>query len=270
MALAAPRRHPLKRGAARRAWVCTTTPSPGRVPRTSRRTISRSRRELRRRRARVIRAAASVALECDKQEPLELPNTASDDVPFLARARPGAFAVYNPRRDVASAAQVTVRIAPGLVLVDARDPFLGSGRAPLPTQSAFGFRVPGKTDAVGATTTYATRRRRRRRRFGRGGGRRDRSAPGSTASLRSTRRVRRPSSALPNTANTTRCAPKTWACFSTRKARRFSSPRDRRDRTKKKSSRVSRRRPSRSRATSTSATDRTSRGRPPRTCSSSG
>ena len=103
---------------------------------------------------RVIRAAASVALECDKQEPLELPNTASDDVPFLARAG-DAFAVYNPRGDVASAAQVTVRIAPGLVLVDARDPFLGSGRAPLPTQSAFGFRVPGKTDAVGDDDAFA-------------------------------------------------------------------------------------------------------------------
>ena len=94
---------------------------------------------------RVIRAAASVVLECDTQEPLELPNTASDDVPFLARAG-DAFAVYNPRGDVASAAQVTVRIAPGLVLVDVRDPFLGSGRTPLPTQRAFGFRVPGKTD----------------------------------------------------------------------------------------------------------------------------
>ena len=47
-ALAAARRD--ARAARRGSWVCTTTPSPGRVPRTSRRTISRSRRELRRRR----------------------------------------------------------------------------------------------------------------------------------------------------------------------------------------------------------------------------
>ena len=95
---------------------------------------------------RVIRAAASVALECDELEPRGDANTDASDVPFLARAG-DAFAVYNPRGDVASAAQVTVRIARGLVLVDARDRLLGSGQVPLPTQSAFGFKVPGKVDA---------------------------------------------------------------------------------------------------------------------------
>ena len=92
---------------------------------------------------RVIRAVASVALECDELEPFDEldANTEASDVPFLARAG-DAFAVYNPRGDVASAAQVTVRIARGLVLVDARDRFLGSGQVPLPTQ-----KVDGKVDA---------------------------------------------------------------------------------------------------------------------------
>jgi len=103
---------------------------------------------------------ASVALECDELELFDEldandANTeASEYVPFLARAG-DAFAVYNPRGDVASAAQVTVRIARGLVLVDARDRFLGSGQVPLPTQKLKTGKVDARDDAFAVVVADA-------------------------------------------------------------------------------------------------------------------
>ena len=96
---------------------------------------------------RAIRAAATVALECDEEPVADVAEDASDasGVPFLARGG-DAFAVHNPRGDAAGAAVVTVRVARGLALVDARDAESARRRTPLPTQSAFG---PGKGDARG-------------------------------------------------------------------------------------------------------------------------
>ena len=90
---------------------------------------------------RAIRQTARVALECDEDEDELLDDAdeknASFPFPFLKRAG-DAFAVYNPRGDVASAAEVTVRIAPGLALVDARETEVSRrGLTPLPTQRAF-------------------------------------------------------------------------------------------------------------------------------------
>jgi hypothetical protein len=90
---------------------------------------------------RAIRQTARVALECDEDDDELLDDAdeknASFPFPFLKRAG-DAFAVYNPRGDVASAAEVTVRIAPGLALVDARETEVSRrGLTPLPTQRAF-------------------------------------------------------------------------------------------------------------------------------------